>query len=144
MKGLYNKYILQKTDGRPLDENSEYFILRLDKGGDREHVIASRKAILTYAGAIRNYLPELASDIYKRWGVYRTLMTVTEVYDSEIKVYMNSVQDFLVTIPKNIIPDYMLKIIKPNVMLTANVNIGCESPSDLFFYDFEFVDARKI
>jgi len=67
MPGLYHKYNLQKTNGEPLDPQSEYFVLRLDDGGDPEHVAACRKAIKVYADSIKNYLPELYKDLKDRY-----------------------------------------------------------------------------
>lgn len=67
--GLYNKYNITKTNGEPLDENSEYFVLRLDYGGsDRTHIDACRLAIVTYAAEIKYHLPELYKDIMERYG----------------------------------------------------------------------------
>lgn len=66
--GVYGKYYVTRVDGRPLDESFEGFVLRLDQGGDPAHVAACRKAIWAYAMAIQRHLPELAMDIFKRWG----------------------------------------------------------------------------
>lgn len=82
--GLYNKYYIQKIvpknkkffkswldkneyDLEPLDKNFEGFVLRLDKNGDLNHVNASRKAILTYAEEIKDYLPELSKDLIEKY-----------------------------------------------------------------------------
>jgi hypothetical protein len=52
----------------PVDNNSEYFILRLDTGaGDREHVKACRIGVHAYADAIVNHLPRLAADLKERY-----------------------------------------------------------------------------
>ena len=52
----------------PVDKNSEYFILRLDKGGsDREHINACRIAVNAYADEIEPQFPQLAIDIRKQW-----------------------------------------------------------------------------
>lgn len=41
--GLYDKYNITKTNGEPIDENSEYFVLRLDDGGsDKIHIEACK------------------------------------------------------------------------------------------------------
>ena len=40
---LYNKYIIQKSDGTPVDPNAQYFVLRPDKDP------LARKAIRAYA-----------------------------------------------------------------------------------------------
>ena len=66
--GLYNKYNLSKSNGNPLDDNSEYFVLRLDANGEKHHVDASRKAILTYAKEIEEYLPQLSEDLIKKYS----------------------------------------------------------------------------
>jgi hypothetical protein len=66
--GIHQKYHLSKVDGTPLDSNSEYFVLRLDKGGDPAHVRASKAAIRKYAAEIANDLPELSSDILSKYS----------------------------------------------------------------------------
>ncbi len=69
--GLYNKYNISKTNGEPIDDNSEYFVLRLDYGGsDRTHIDACRLAMITYAAHISysNHLHELYKDIMDRYG----------------------------------------------------------------------------
>jgi hypothetical protein len=64
-----NKYHITKTDGRPMDPGAEYFVLRLDKGGeDKKHVAACRAAIMTYAREIRHHLPLLYSDLMVKYG----------------------------------------------------------------------------
>lgn len=69
-KGLYNRYIIQKTNGEPIDKNAEYFVLRLDKGGDDpKHIDACRRAIQIYAANIYGHLTELAHDIMVKWPV---------------------------------------------------------------------------
>ena len=67
--GLLNKYNITKTDGTQIDENSEYFVLRLDYGGsDPEHIEACRLAMITYAARIVYHLPQLFKDIMERYG----------------------------------------------------------------------------
>jgi hypothetical protein len=69
-KGLHRRYIISKADGTPVDENAEYFVLRLDDfGKDPVHVEAGRCAILKYADAISRHLPELAVDLRERYGI---------------------------------------------------------------------------
>jgi hypothetical protein len=53
---------------KPVDEGSEYFVLRLDKGGDPQNVEACRKTILTYANEIKDYLPELSNDLIEKYS----------------------------------------------------------------------------
>ena len=68
-KGLHLRYIVSKTDGQPVDEEAEYFVLRLDKNGnDPKHIEACRKAIITYAVTIEPHLPELAKDLIERYS----------------------------------------------------------------------------
>ena len=66
--GFHAKYRLEKTDGSDFDPDSEYFVLRLDEGGDPEHVKACRAAILTYADNIESFIPKLAKDLRERYG----------------------------------------------------------------------------
>lgn len=63
MKGLHKKYIIQKTDGTPIDSKADYFVLRLDTDS------AAREAMLKYADAIRSDNKQLAEDIENKvWG----------------------------------------------------------------------------
>ena len=59
MKGLYNKYKIEKKDGSLVDVDAQYFVLRLDT--DR----AARVAVLTYAIEIANTNPALSRDIHR-------------------------------------------------------------------------------
>ena len=73
-KGLHQKHHIQKINSsglEPLDEGFEGFVLRLDKGGDPKHVEACRKAILTYAEEIKDYLPELSKDLFDRYNIFK-------------------------------------------------------------------------
>lgn len=65
--GLHQKYIISKVSGEPLDPGAEYFILRLDSGGDPDHVEACRAAIRAYAKNIQPVIPKLASDLIARY-----------------------------------------------------------------------------
>lgn len=66
--GLHGRYIVEKVNGEPVDERAEYFILRLDEfGSDPNHIIACRKAAVTYAISIYPYIPQLAEDLVKRY-----------------------------------------------------------------------------
>lgn len=67
--GLHGRYIVEKVNGEPMDEDAEYFILRLDKNGsDSKHIAACRKAIMTYAEEIKDHLPKLSKDLIERYG----------------------------------------------------------------------------
>jgi len=53
---------------RPVDQDAEYFVMRLDTGGsDIEHIKACRIGVHAYADAIEHHLPELAKDIRERY-----------------------------------------------------------------------------
>jgi len=64
MKGLYQKYIIQKADGTPIDLNADYFVLRLDT--DKY----AREALKFYGSAIYQDNPELAYDIFRKLNCY--------------------------------------------------------------------------
>lgn len=63
-KGLYQKYIIQKADGTPIDEEAEYFVLRLDKDP------VARVAVMKYAEEIKKDNPQLWRDIFVRVNSY--------------------------------------------------------------------------
>jgi NTP pyrophosphatase (non-canonical NTP hydrolase) len=65
--GLHGRYYIEKSDGRPVDPDAEYFVLRLDDKGDAAHVEAGRDGIAVYADAIEHEIPELAADLRKRY-----------------------------------------------------------------------------
>jgi len=68
-KGLHKRYNVSKSNGKPVDENAEYFVLRVDLNGkDPKHIEACRKAVITYAENIQDHLPELSQDLIKRYG----------------------------------------------------------------------------
>lgn len=63
MKGLYNKYIIQKANGKPLSPSFYAIVLRID--GSR-YVDACRKGSLAFAEAVRNENPLLSNDIQNK------------------------------------------------------------------------------
>lgn len=84
--GLHQKYYVQKlrtvlehsgfdrdehtecTIIESVDENAEYFVLRLDDGAsDMKHVEACRIAINAYAKAIKEHIPQLSKDLIERY-----------------------------------------------------------------------------
>lgn len=80
--GLHQRYYIQKVvradgpfdDGESnyklvsTDPESEYFVMRLDKGGkDLNHIKACRIGVHAYADAIEHHLPELAKDLRERY-----------------------------------------------------------------------------
>ncbi len=72
--GLHHRYSIRKIIGGgrliPVDAGSEYFVMRLDKGGsDIEHIKACRIGVNAYADAIQHHLPDLAKDLKERYPV---------------------------------------------------------------------------
>jgi hypothetical protein len=63
-----------------VDEDAEYFIMRLDKGGsDPEHIKACRIGVHAYANAIEHHLPQLADDLRNRYPLEEHHLTVDEL-----------------------------------------------------------------
>ena len=60
--GLKMKYLLSKADGRPVDPQGIYFVLKLNSD-DRAHGLACRRAARCYALNIAESLPKLAADL---------------------------------------------------------------------------------
>jgi len=70
MAGLYQKYIITKSDGTPVDPNAQYFVLRLDTDSH------ARQAALAYARSIGTFNKKLAIDL---------LLWVTEIEEKITK-----------------------------------------------------------
>jgi len=71
-QGLYAKYHITKTNGKPIDSGARYFVLRYDSdGSDPKHLSACRKALRTYAMQIRTHLPELSRDLMAQVELYQ-------------------------------------------------------------------------
>jgi len=64
MRGLYDKYDIAKTDGSPVDDGADYFVMRLDSD---QH---ARKGALAYADSIKEENPHLAFEIQQRVANY--------------------------------------------------------------------------
>ncbi len=62
-KGLYQKYIVSKANGKPLDPNFECIVLRIDGG---LYINACRAGAAAFAEAVRPINKTLAHDIRKR------------------------------------------------------------------------------
>lgn len=72
-KGLQpSRYIISKANGNQMDPTAEYFVLRLDKGGEPSHVNACKQALAVYAAEIEATLPELASDLRQQYNLPET------------------------------------------------------------------------
>ena len=64
MDGLKMKYRIQKADGRAVDPQGIYFVLKLNSD-DQAHGLACRRAARCYAMNIHDSIPELAEDLDK-------------------------------------------------------------------------------
>jgi len=62
-KGLYQKYIVTKANGKPLDPNFYAIVLRIDGG---RYVDACRDAVLAFAAFVRPENEQLSRDIYAK------------------------------------------------------------------------------
>lgn len=55
-----SKYVIQKTDGEPVDPNAWYFVLRIDKD------IHAQQAALAYALSVRKDNPTLSEQLIRK------------------------------------------------------------------------------
>ena len=62
-KGLYQKYIITKTSGKPLADGFYAIVLRIDGG---RYVRACREGVKAFANAVREENPTLAKDLDKK------------------------------------------------------------------------------
>ena len=60
MKGLYKKYNISKTSGKPLDDNFYAIVLRIDGG---QYVSACRQGVKAFAEAVKPFNPDLAFEL---------------------------------------------------------------------------------
>ena len=60
MKGLYQKYIISKASGKPLNPEFYAIVLRIDGG---RYLKACRVGVRAFADAVREENPTLANDI---------------------------------------------------------------------------------
>ena len=66
MKGLYNKYIVTKTSGKPVPPEAEFIVLRIDAG---QYLHACRAGVAAFAEAVREHNPVLANDLQEKLEV---------------------------------------------------------------------------
>ena len=59
-KGLYRKYVVTKANGKPIDPNAEFLVLRLDGG---QYVTACRDAARRFAASVERQNSVLSRDI---------------------------------------------------------------------------------
>ena len=68
MKGLYQKYIIQKSNGKPLAPGFYAIVLRIDGG---QYVEACRVGVKAFADAVLDENPKLAIDIQRKLSELR-------------------------------------------------------------------------
>jgi hypothetical protein len=62
--GIYDKYVITKTDNSPIDPDAYYFVLRLDMD---KHARVAAKA---YADSVRAFNPVLAEQLEEKVAEY--------------------------------------------------------------------------
>jgi len=63
---LKNKFIIKKSDGSEVNPKAKYFVLRYDKyQSNMLFMLASKKAMVTFAEVIKNDFKELSCDLIK-------------------------------------------------------------------------------
>ena len=62
-KGLYQKYIISKASGKPLNLDFYAIVLRIDGG---RYLHACRAGVSAFAEAVREHNPQLANDLLRK------------------------------------------------------------------------------
>ena len=83
MKGLYQKYIITKTSGKPLAEGWEGIVLRIDGG---RYVDACRAGVKAFAEAVKADNPDLCFDIGMKLLEYHEAEKLQRVIDKAEKL----------------------------------------------------------
>lgn len=64
------KYKIYKTNGKSVDPDALYFILRLDdECKDKIHLEACKKTALTYVEEIKDHMPKLAKQMIEIYNL---------------------------------------------------------------------------
>ena len=72
-KGLYNKYIITKASGNPLEPSFYAIVLRIDGG---RYLHACRAGVAAFAEAVRSENQTLADDIQTKLVELKSLTTI--------------------------------------------------------------------
>ncbi len=96
--GLVERYYIEKADGKKVDQDANYFVLRYDDAGkDQKHVYASRMAMIQYALEVHDHLPELSADIFKMaqedWGMMKEVDTVAPYAEADPEPEANILEE---------------------------------------------------
>lgn len=89
--GLYKKYIVQKTDGSPIDPKARYIILRVDDNGattelEKTYRAAARGGVAEFARKIADFAPGLSEDLIALVGAPKAerINTAREMIEAEV------------------------------------------------------------
>ena len=59
--GVYQKYIVAKANGKPIDKNAKYMVLRYDRND--EYGLATRTALFLFARLIRPFAKQFSRQL---------------------------------------------------------------------------------
>ena len=76
-----DKYDIAKTDGTPIAEGAEYFVLRIDRDGDPNAV----RALLRYAESVAEENPQFATEILYQLYLLGSMELLKEQADEKRK-----------------------------------------------------------
>lgn len=91
--GLYQKYIVQKADGSPINPKARYIVLRVDNNGattelKKTYRSAARAGVAEFARRIMDFAPGLSSDLIDLVGApkaERINPSAREMIEAEIE-----------------------------------------------------------
>lgn len=86
MKGLWDKYIISKSSGKPLDDNFYAIVLRIDGG---RYLKACRAGVQAFADAVREENPILARDIDHKLNELAVEAILEKVKDAPKGSFLN-------------------------------------------------------
>ena len=86
--GLYQKYIIRRTDRKPIDPDNKYFVLKYEGEGDEKHIDACRKALRVYAEEVKDFLPELSEELHNILNRLSKDSRLEKLHDIAVKAGM--------------------------------------------------------
>ena len=86
MKGLWDKYIISKSSGKPLDENFYAIVLRIDGG---RYLKACRAGVQAFADAVREENPMLARDIDHKLNEVKAIDIMDKIKNEPRESFFN-------------------------------------------------------
>ncbi len=85
-KGLYQKYTITKTSGKPLNDDFYAIVLRIDGG---RYLKACRAGVQAFADAVREDNPTLAGDLEKKLQQLAFKDTIMKIKDEPRGSFFN-------------------------------------------------------